>query len=63
MQLPTSIGVDFVLNLLQISAAFGDTRNTKVDDVKASMENDVLTVIVPKQPQHILEVRAIEISG
>lgn len=38
-------------------------ENTKVDEVKASMENGVLTVTVPKQPQPKPEVKAIEISG
>jgi HSP20 family protein len=40
-------------------------ENTKVEEVKATMENGVLTVTVPKQPQPQPkpEVRAIEISG
>jgi len=38
-------------------------ENAKVEDVKATMDNGVLTVTVPKQPQPKPEVRAIEISG
>nr|ABK22474.1 unknown [Picea sitchensis] len=40
-------------------------ENAKVEEVKATMENGVLTVTVPKQPQPQPkpEVRAIEISG
>eukprot|EP00253_Pinus_taeda_P023179 PITA_23179 len=37
--------------------------NAKVEEVKATIENGVLTVTVPKQPQPKPEVRAIEISG
>jgi len=38
-------------------------ENAKVEEVKATIENGVLTVTVPKQPQPKAEVRAIEISG
>ncbi|XP_076945626.1 16.9 kDa class I heat shock protein 3-like [Bidens hawaiensis] len=38
-------------------------ENAKVDEVKASMENGVLTVTVPKQEVKKPEVKAIEISG
>ncbi|XP_057846245.2 17.8 kDa class I heat shock protein [Cryptomeria japonica] len=38
-------------------------ENAKVDEVKADMENGVLTVTVPKQPQPQPEVKSIEISG
>ncbi|KAF9665507.1 hypothetical protein SADUNF_Sadunf16G0130000 [Salix dunnii] len=38
-------------------------RNAKMDQVKASMENGVLTVTVPKDEEKKLEVKAIEISG
>eukprot|EP01018_Ginkgo_biloba_P006525 Gb_29828 [translate_table: standard] len=38
-------------------------ENAKVDEIKASMENGVLTVTVPKQPQPKPEVKSIEISG
>ncbi|CAM8919506.1 unnamed protein product [Rhodiola kirilowii] len=34
-----------------------------MDEVKASMENGVLTVTVPKQEMKKPEVKAIEISG
>ncbi|OXK49585.1 hypothetical protein CDL38_03700, partial [Escherichia coli] len=37
--------------------------NAKVEQVKASMENGVLTVTVPKQEEKKPEVKAIEISG
>jgi HSP20 family protein len=37
--------------------------NAKVDQVKAAMENGVLTVTVPKEEVKKPEVKAIEISG
>lgn len=38
-------------------------ENAKVDQVKASMENGVLTVSVPKEEEKKPEVKSIEISG
>ncbi|KAK9279727.1 hypothetical protein L1049_013409 [Liquidambar formosana] len=38
-------------------------ENAKVEQVKASMENGVLTVIVPKEEMKKPEVKSIEISG
>ncbi|XP_031482914.1 17.8 kDa class I heat shock protein-like [Nymphaea colorata] len=38
-------------------------ENAKVDQVRASMENGVLTVTVPKEEVKKPEVKAIEISG
>ncbi|KAJ3700461.1 hypothetical protein LUZ61_004166 [Rhynchospora tenuis] len=38
-------------------------ENAKVDQVKAAMENGVLTVTVPKQEVKKPEVKAIDISG
>ncbi|CDP16970.1 unnamed protein product [Coffea canephora] len=38
-------------------------ENAKVDKVKASMENGVLTVTVPKEEVKKADVKAIEISG
>lgn len=38
-------------------------QNAKIDEVKASMENGVLTVTVPKVEEKKPEVKAIEISG
>ncbi|XP_043690969.1 17.3 kDa class I heat shock protein-like [Telopea speciosissima] len=38
-------------------------ENAKVDQVKANMENGVLTVTVPKEEVKKPEVKAIEISG
>ena len=38
-------------------------ENAKVDQVKASMENGVLTVTVPKEEIKKPDVKAIEISG
>ncbi|KAJ0809263.1 putative small heat shock protein HSP20 [Helianthus annuus] len=38
-------------------------EHAKVDEVKASMENGVLTVTVPKQEMKKPEVKAIDISG
>ncbi|KAG6778079.1 hypothetical protein POTOM_017924 [Populus tomentosa] len=38
-------------------------ENTKMDQVKASMENGVLTVTVPKEEVKNPEVKAIEISS
>ena len=38
-------------------------ENAKAHEVKASMENGVLTVTVPKEEVKKVEVKAIEISG
>ncbi|XP_021620134.1 class I heat shock protein-like [Manihot esculenta] len=38
-------------------------ENAKVDEVKASMENGVLTVTIPKAEEKKPEVKAIEITG
>ncbi|XP_059457195.1 18.1 kDa class I heat shock protein-like [Corylus avellana] len=38
-------------------------ENTKIDQVKATMENGVLTVVVPKGEEKKPEVKSIEISG
>lgn len=38
-------------------------QNAKMDEVKASMENGVLTVTVPKVEEEKPEVKPIEISG
>ncbi|XP_065864148.1 17.8 kDa class I heat shock protein-like [Euphorbia lathyris] len=38
-------------------------ENTKTDEVKASMENGVLTVTVPKEEVKKPDVKAIDISG
>ncbi|KAJ4978232.1 hypothetical protein NE237_009012 [Protea cynaroides] len=38
-------------------------ENVKMDQVKASMENGVLTVTIPKEEVKKPEVKAIEISG
>ncbi|KAF6161036.1 hypothetical protein GIB67_007677 [Kingdonia uniflora] len=38
-------------------------ENAKVDQVKAAMENGVLTVTVPKEEVKKLEVKSIDISG
>lgn len=38
-------------------------KNAKMDQVKASMENGVLTVTVPKEEEKKPEVKNIEISG
>ncbi|KAF5470560.1 hypothetical protein F2P56_011064 [Juglans regia] len=38
-------------------------ENAKLDQVKASMENGVLTVTVPKEEEKKPEVKPIEISG
>ncbi|KAI3951793.1 hypothetical protein MKW98_013851 [Papaver atlanticum] len=38
-------------------------ENTKMDQVKATMENGVLTVCIPKVEQKKPEIKSIEISG
>ncbi|XP_010426062.1 PREDICTED: 17.4 kDa class I heat shock protein-like [Camelina sativa] len=38
-------------------------ENAKVEEVKASMENGVLSVTVPKVPEKKPEVKSIDISG
>ncbi|KAL9262620.1 17.6 kDa class I heat shock protein 3-like protein [Drosera capensis] len=38
-------------------------ENAKLDEVKATMENGVLTVVVPKTEETRSEVKAIEIAG
>ncbi|PKI61702.1 18.1 kDa class I heat shock protein-like [Punica granatum] len=38
-------------------------ENAKMDQVKASMENGVLTVTVPKEEEKKPEVKAVEIQG
>ncbi|WOL13557.1 class I heat shock protein-like [Canna indica] len=38
-------------------------ENAEVDEVKATMENGVLTVTVPKEEKKKPEVKSIEISG
>jgi HSP20 family protein len=38
-------------------------ENTKIEQVKATMENGVLTVVVPKGVEKKPEVKSIEISG
>ena len=38
-------------------------ENAKVDEVKACMENGVLSVTVPKMPERKPEVKSIDISG
>jgi HSP20 family protein len=38
-------------------------ENAKMDQVKASMENGVLTVTVPKEEIKKPEIKSIEISG
>ncbi|GAA0183356.1 chaperone [Lithospermum erythrorhizon] len=38
-------------------------ENAKMDEIKASMENGVLSVVVPKEEQKKPQVKAIDISG
>ncbi|KAJ1389168.1 HSP20-like chaperone [Sesbania bispinosa] len=38
-------------------------ENAKMDQVKAAMENGVLTVTVPKEEEKKLQVKSIQISG
>ena len=37
--------------------------NADLEDVKAAIENGVMTVTVPKQPEPKRQVKSIEISG
>ncbi|KAH7549965.1 hypothetical protein ACOSP7_025006 [Xanthoceras sorbifolium] len=47
----------------KFSRRFRLPENVKMDQIKASMENGVLTVTVPKQEEKKPDVKAIEISG
>ncbi|KAM7498885.1 hypothetical protein LguiA_023299 [Lonicera macranthoides] len=47
----------------QFVRRFGLPENVKMDQVKASMENGVLTVTIPKEEEKKPEVKAIDISG
>lgn len=47
----------------QFMRQFRLPENAKVDQVKAAMENGVLTVTVPKEEVKKAEVKAIDISG
>lgn len=38
-------------------------ENARMDEIKANMENGVLTVMVPKQEERKPEVKAIDIAG
>lgn len=38
-------------------------ENAKIDQIRAAMENGVLTVTVPKEEERRPEVKSIEISG
>uniref|UniRef100_A0A2N9ED77 SHSP domain-containing protein n=1 Tax=Fagus sylvatica TaxID=28930 RepID=A0A2N9ED77_FAGSY len=49
--------------ILQISGEFRLPENAKLDQVKASMENGVLTVTVPEEEEKKSEAKNIEISG
>ncbi|KAM7275496.1 hypothetical protein ACFE04_017362 [Oxalis oulophora] len=42
---------------------FGLPENVKIDQVKASMENGVLTITVPKEEEKKPDVKSIDISG
>ncbi|RWR97318.1 LOW QUALITY PROTEIN: Alpha crystallin/Hsp20 domain-containing protein [Cinnamomum micranthum f. kanehirae] len=44
------------------ASSLGDSENAKVDEVKAAMENGVLTVTVPKEQVKKPDVKAIDIS-
>ncbi|KAL0387613.1 UNVERIFIED_CONTAM: class I heat shock protein [Sesamum radiatum] len=47
----------------QVLRRFRLPENAKLDQVKAAMENGVLTVTVPKEEVKKAEVKAIDISG
>ncbi|XP_039017307.1 17.5 kDa class I heat shock protein-like [Hibiscus syriacus] len=47
----------------KFSRRFRLPENVKMDDVKASMENGVLTVTVPKVEVKKAEIKSVEISG
>ena len=42
---------------------FGLPENVKMDEIKANMENGVLTVTVPKKEEKKPEVKSIDIAG
>ncbi|KAK7814678.1 17.5 kda class i heat shock protein [Quercus suber] len=47
----------------QIFEEFQVAENAKMDEIKAAMENGVLTVTVPKEEVKKPDVKATEISG
>ncbi|PRQ34292.1 putative small heat shock protein HSP20 [Rosa chinensis] len=47
----------------KFSRRFSLTENTKIDEIKAAMENGVLSVTIPKVEVNKPDVKAIEISG
>uniref|UniRef100_A0A2N9HZZ6 SHSP domain-containing protein n=1 Tax=Fagus sylvatica TaxID=28930 RepID=A0A2N9HZZ6_FAGSY len=60
---PHSFLFDRSLRLRRREAGFRLPENAKLDQVKASMENEVLTVTVPKEEEKKSEAKNIEISG
>ena len=48
---------------MKFLCSFRLPENTKTDEVKASMENGVLTMTVPKEEVKKAEIKAIEIFG
>lgn len=59
--------IQFTCGLISIAAPLQTcllpSLNARVDQVKAGMQNGVLTITVPKEAAKKVDIRSIEISG